>query len=290
MTRKLTFSFVLLAVGLAGARPALAVEPPELEPRRPEERPLGPPATRADGPYELSWSVDLPLFLGSAALWSTMFVLRDGEIRRSCPCSGDDLPGFERIALGRSDAADAASDVLVGAALVAPLLLDALDVSRSGASWQGYWEDMVVVAEALLANGAINEVVKAAASRPRPRIHDLPAGADLSNADDYTSFYSAHTSNTFAVGMAYAFTYAHRHPDDPMRWALYGGAVAVGAGVGALRVAAGAHFPSDVIVGGLAGAAVGTIVPWMHLRSPTTNLAVAPTQGGAAMAISGRFD
>lgn len=289
MARKLTLFFVLLAVGLAGAGPAHAVSPHEVEPRRLEERPLERPATQGNGPYELSWSLDLPIFLGSAALWSTMFVLRDGQVRRTCPCSSDDLPGFERIALGRSSAADTVSDVVVGAALAAPLLLDALDVSRSGGSWQGYWEDMVVVAEALLANGSINEVVKTAASRPRPRIHDLPAGADLSNADDYTSFYSAHTSNTFAVGMAYAFTYANRHPDDPMRWAVYGGAVAVGAGVGALRVAAGAHFPSDVIVGGLAGATIGTIVPWLHLRSPTTNLAVAPTEGGAVMAISGLF-
>jgi len=289
MAKKLAHILVLLAAGLAGSRPAHAVAPPEAEPRPLGERPLELPSTLRDGPYELSWSVDLPIFLGSAALWSTMFVLRDGEVRRTCPCSGDDLPGFERIALGRSSAADTVSDVMVGAALAAPLLLDALDVSRSGASWQGYWEDMVVVAEALLANGAINEVVKTAASRPRPRIHDLPAGAGLSNADDYTSFYSAHTSNTFAVGMAYAFTYAHRHPDDPMRWAVYGGAVAVGAGVGALRVAAGAHFPSDVIVGGLAGAAIGTIVPWLHLRSPATNLAVAPTEGGALVAISGQL-
>lgn len=291
MAKRLTGTFILLALGLTGATPAHAGAPPgeAPEPRPVEEGPLDPPSTPGGGgPYELSWSMDLPIVLGASALWSTMFLVRGSGVRRTCPCSSDGLPGFERIALGRSEAAGAGSDVLVGAALVAPIVLDAVDVSRAGGSWRGYWEDVVVMAEAVLASGAINEVVKTAASRPRPRVHDLPSGSpDLADADSYTSFYSAHTSNAFAAGMAYAFTFAHRHPDDPMRWAVYGGAVAVGASVGALRVAAGAHFPSDVIVGAVAGTAIGTVVPWLHLRSPTTTLAVAPTGGGAVVALSG---
>jgi len=273
MASKLARVLVVLALGLGSARHARA------------ESAADPGVA---GPYQLRWSTDLPIVAGSAALWTTMLLLRPQEVRESCPCSSADLPAFERIALGRSNAAGTASDALVGVALAAPVLLDALDVSRSGGGWQAYFEDMTVVAEALLVNGALNEVVKSAASRPRPRIYDLPPGdASLSNPGDYTSFYSGHTSTAFAAGMAYAFTYAHRHPDDPLRWAVYGGALAVGAGVGTLRVAAGAHFPTDVIVGAVAGTAIGTIVPWLHLRSPTTNLAVAPMDGGAVMAISG---
>ncbi len=244
--------------------------------------------SRSDGPYQLRWTTDLPIVAGSAALWSAMLLMRDQEIRKSCPCSSSDLAAFERVALGRSDPAGTASDLLVGAALAAPLLLDALDVARSAAGWQGYWEDLAVAAEAILVNGAINEVMKSAASRPRPRIYDLPAGDPaLSSTANYTSFYSGHTSTAFAAGMAYAFTYAHRHPEDPKRWAVYGGAFLIGGGVGVLRVAAGAHFPTDVIVGAVAGASVGTIVPWLHRRSPTTSFAVTPVDGGGIMAVSG---
>ncbi|HEY0840449.1 MAG TPA: phosphatase PAP2 family protein [Vulgatibacter sp.] len=250
---------------------------------------LTPPARRAeDGPYRLRWATDLPIVAGTAGLWSTLVLLRSDQVRKSCPCSSASLPAFERIALGRDEGAGAVSDVLVGVAIAAPVLLDALDVANSRGAWTGYWEDVVVVAEAVLASGAINEVVKSAASRPRPRVHDQPKGdSGLEDPDNYTSFYSAHTSNAFAAGMAYAFTYAHRHPGDPWRWAVYGGALAVGGGVGAMRVAAGAHFPSDVIVGAVAGAAIGTVVPWLHLRSPTTNLAVAPADGGAVVGVSG---
>jgi membrane-associated phospholipid phosphatase len=45
---------------------------------------------------------------------------------------------------------------------------------------------------------------------------------------------------------------------------LYGAAT----GVGALRVAAGKHFPTDIIVGAVLGSAIGWLVPTLHPTTP----------------------
>jgi membrane-associated phospholipid phosphatase len=69
-----------------------------------------------------------------------------------------------------------------------------------------------------------------------------------------------------AVTLAYASTFAFRHPDSPARYALYGGAVVAGAGMAFLRMFAGKHFPTDVLAGATVGAAVGLTVPLLHRR------------------------
>src|SRR2546423_585667 len=57
-------------------------------------------------------------------------------------------------------------------------------------------------------------------------------------------------------------------------------------GVGLLRVLAGRHFPTDVLAGAAAGAAIGLTVPRLHRRAAAF---VAPVRGGAAVVLSGAF-
>jgi membrane-associated phospholipid phosphatase len=168
-----------------------------------------------------------------------------------------------------------------------PLLLDALDVHDSGGGWTGFGKDAVVMVEAVVLNGALNQVVKLAAQRPRPLLYDAaPGSPELDQADNYLSFYSSHTSTAFAAGMSYASTFAARHPDSGYRYLVYGGAVVAGGTVGTLRMLAGKHFPTDVLTGALAGTAIGLAVPWMHRRSPSS-IAVYPF--GAGVSLVGTF-
>jgi membrane-associated phospholipid phosphatase len=64
--------------------------------------------------------------------------------------------------------------------------------------------------------------------------------------------------------------------------------VVYGAGVGIQLVLSGGHFPTDVIVGAAAGTLVGTMVPWLHLRSEG-RLSFLPwgLTGGAGIAVRG---
>ena len=59
-------------------------------------------------------------------------------------------------------------------------------------------------------------------------------------------------------------TFWRRHPRGPARWIVAGTYLALASATAALRVAAGEHFPTDVIVGAAAGSAVGAAVPLLH--------------------------
>jgi membrane-associated phospholipid phosphatase len=50
------------------------------------------------------------------------------------------------------------------------------------------------------------------------------------------------------------------------------------------RMGSGDHFPTDVIVGAVAGLAIGITVPWLHERAPEAHVRLVPSQGGLGLA------
>jgi membrane-associated phospholipid phosphatase len=236
----------------------------------------GPAAAQSDSAgsvYRLNWTADLTTIGVSAAAWLVPQLFLDQIVTPKCPCDRADVPFFDRAALGRSSAgARTGSQVAVVGMLLVPPALDVLDVRLRGGSWANVGEDVVVMGEALLVNGALNELVKVTVQRPRPFTYH---GAALDDRDSYLSFYSSHSSSAFAVGMAYATTFSLRHPDSPYRGPIYVAVAAGGATTGALRILAGKHFPSDVLVGALVGSGVGIVVPRLH-RGHELTVAVSP--------------
>jgi membrane-associated phospholipid phosphatase len=223
--------------------------------------------------YRLSWAGDLTTMGVAGAAWLVPELFLSSLVTPKCPCNRDDVPWFDRGALGRSSpTARNTSQVAVTAMLVVPPLLDGLDVRRAGGSWAHVGEDVVVMAETLLVNGALNELVKVAVQRPRPFVY---SGEGLAERDSYLSFYSSHASNAFAMGAAYATTFTLRHPDSGYRYLVYGAVFAGGATTGLLRVLGGKHFPSDVTVGAVVGSAVGVTVPLLHRRREA-QVAISP--------------
>jgi membrane-associated phospholipid phosphatase len=242
-----------------------------------------------DGPYDVRWAIDLPLVAAGVALWVLPVVVLDEVVDPSCSCRRDRVSGLDSFALDRhSSFAKTASDILVTSLAIAPLGLDALDVYRSEASWRGFAGDVAVMSEALVVSGALNGVLKLSVRRPRPLLYDAPPGSPArADPDNYISFYSAHTSTSFAVTLAYATTFALRHPDSPARFWFYGGAVVLSGTVGLLRVLAGKHFPTDVLAGAAVGTAVGMVIPRLHLRS--REVMALPVEGGAVLVLGGRL-
>jgi membrane-associated phospholipid phosphatase len=101
---------------------------------------------------------------------------------------------------------------------------------------------------------AATELSKVLLGRKRPVLYTAGAPDEADKTENLRSMPSGHTSIAFALATSYILNTRDRENKFP---AILAGAAAVSIGV--LRVAAGRHFPSDVVVGaaiGMGGAAV----------------------------------
>jgi len=179
---------------------------------------------------------------------------------------------------GFSDASDVVRWATLGLGLAA--------VGIDGWSGDRLVTNAVIFAEAWYLTSALTAVSKQVALRPRPYAYTEPKG----RPDDSSSFFSGHASSTAVA----AFTAARlidlqRDLPTAARIGLYGGATALSLGVGSLRVAAGMHFPTDVLAGAAAGAVVGIAIPTLH-SVKRVSITVAPgPEGGLMAGVGGRF-
>jgi undecaprenyl-diphosphatase len=107
------------------------------------------------------------------------------------------------------------------------------------------------------------------------------------SGDGGLSFFSGHAATSFAVTTATFVTLHRLHPDDRWPWVvLAGGGLAAGF-VGATRVLAGAHFPTDVVAGAAVGASFGLLVPALHKAPVRVEVAPLAVTAGAGLSITG---
>ncbi len=265
----------LLSVALA-ASPDLSLPPPPPDPDLAAEPERDPSVYRV-GNLDLG----ITAFAIAGAIAPNQFPTR--LIHPSCAAPGSCSPAsvnpFDRFAVDlHSKAAGVASDVTVALSVAAPALADGLRLGLGPA----LREDLTILAETVSVNAALVTGVKYLVQRPLPatyaRLDGLPT-----QAQGYRSFYSGHTSTAVAALTASAWTLRFRDGPQAWPWIVTG---VVGASVATERVLAGRHFPTDVLVGGAAGFAIGTAIPWLHLRRPlgaVTDLGVAPAGRGLAL-------
>jgi membrane-associated phospholipid phosphatase len=236
---------------------------------------------RPESIYEVHLAVDVPVTVvaGSAGLVRILF--EDQLARKSCPCDPSGINALDRGTVGNhSAAAGVAANVTVYGVMAALPLVDLLDVGF-GRTWG---EDLMIYAETLAIDTALQNATNFIVARPRPRTY---AGdpAYLASGEGYLSFYAGHVSTAFAMTSAAAFTIRHRHGEQVWPWVV-GGLIA--ASVAVDRVASGDHFPTDVAVGALAGTAIGVTVPWLHLRRGRERISLSVVSGHG-LGIAGAF-
>lgn len=200
---------------------------------------------------------------------SNMAPVRPGEPDRA------DLLPFDRWNAGTwNPRAAVASDVLVwsvgGAMLYADLWHGVTGPEHGGAARRPFLEDALILSQAYLWNSGLNLHVRAARVHPRPFVYGSRAPeAERLKGEAAGGFYSGHASAAFLGAVYVSTVYPLRHPEFEHRAWLWTGSLAAATATAGLRVAAGKHFPSDVV----AGAAIGSLVGWtfvqLHLKENT---------------------
>jgi membrane-associated phospholipid phosphatase len=149
-------------------------------------------------------------------------------------------------------------------------------------TWWGHdagtvaYEMALMNVQTLAFNSAINGLVSGLTSRQRPYVEELCQGESDTELEDcrsskrYRSFYSGHTSTTFAIAGLTCMHHAHLP--------LYGSAAAdalacvtslgVAGATGVTRIVGDQHYASDVLLGAGIGALSGTLMPYfLHYRT-----------------------
>lgn len=152
-------------------------------------------------------------------------------------------------------------------------LLSAMALPPAGVAANGNSTETVNAglryASAVFAAAALKDVLKTLLPRPRPYVvseyppHGASHGSGV-DPDDFRSFPSGHATlawTAFAQSIRTRCEYPESAAARASLWAS--GALAVT--VSALRVASGAHYPGDVIIGAVLGLLVGGVTPLISL-------------------------
>jgi membrane-associated phospholipid phosphatase len=222
-------------------------------------------------------AIDLLLVAAPALAWTAAVHARPDLIDRYCAmaaenCLKEHVRAWDRISIGmESTRANALSFVTQDSAGYIALLLPLLWVLYRGVknrlsprTTAGLaFTDFVILLQATIWNGLLNELTRLIVQRPRPFVYldPLRFGAEAAN---YTSFYSGHTSFTATAALTALLTLTGREAPRPvlMLSGLLGFSLVVATAY--LRVTSGRHFPSDTIVGALAGFAAAAGIAAFH--------------------------
>lgn len=216
--------------------------------------------------YNYNNKLDIPLSSVASAIslynFTQVYSKESSSEESILALNPDDVNGFDRGAAGNyNPGAKDASDFIFSAAIPTPLIFFAFDKKMRKNYLRLsllYWESMSFMGVAYSTSLQFN-------NRRRPYTYnmDLPMNVRTKGGGK-NSFYSGHTGLVATSTFFLASVYADYHPNSKYKWVLFTSAGAVTFLTAFLRVRAGEHFPTDVILGGLVGTASGILVPYFH--------------------------
>lgn len=125
-----------------------------------------------------------------------------------------------------------------------------------------YGRAALTIGEAAVLTGVLTQVAKFSVARARPYAY---YGNDYSHPDSRLSFFSGHTSYSFAMALSSAMLLAESYPNQS--GTIYSAAFALAILPAYLRIAADKHYLTDVLVGAIVGAGIAYGITRMQLQT-----------------------
>ncbi len=251
----------------------------------------------SDFPYKLSFSKDIPLL--SCALTSeavTLYLVKNRKINYLTYSEVErlninDIVWYDRsvIKYWSPKLADL-SDITKGILAASPALLFLPQIANE--KWENFLILGVMYIEGAALNGGVNGITRRLTQRIRPYLYNNTSiterekrwlcqpGQDYS----YISFYSGHTSIAFFSAVFLSKVYTDIYGKGYGSYIIWGASLFGAATTGYLRYKSGWHYPSDVIVGAIAGSLIGYIIPVLHKKRDKSKISflISPNYGSVA--------
>jgi undecaprenyl-diphosphatase len=252
--------------------------------------------------------VDGLLIVGGATFAELLsLIVSTGEIQPTKPGDPNVLLSIDRVAVTQTIDPNAGTRSTVGVytayayAILDPILSGVRDGRRA------LLVDAIMYAESIALTQAFTGATKIGVRRPRPIDYvncrgdtTTTTAGPCSDTDLQLSFFSGHASATGAISATATYlAFTRTGPRHARPWITLAAGTLLTAFVSYERVRSGEHFPTDVIMGSLAGAGIGILVPHFHHRphyqeksycAPPVWIGFQPNADGTgAMTLGGRF-
>lgn len=234
-----------------------------------------------DKVYKMKYGIDIPLTAAGTA-WTLYGFSKiygrdkvpEAEILALDPA---DLNSIDRSAADNySTKAKSASDKFFYGSMPAPLIFLLDKRMRKDAAKIGllYLEAMAVTGTVYTSSAMIANRFRPYAYNPNVEMGTRRGGGARN------SFPAGHPGLVATSTFFMAKVYSDYHPNMKNKWILYTAAGGISLTTGILRVKAGQHFPTDVMVGIPLGVLSGILVPHFHKNRNNNNWTIMPYKSG----------
>lgn len=238
-------------------------------------------------PYEWNWLVD-GIWTGTALAGSTLglyFIQTKDDITEAelakIMLEEEDIISIDRWAAGNhSETANKLSDIPFAFSFVTPfiMLFDDEVNNHTGQVLGLYLESLATTA-------ALYSLTAGLVDKSRPYVYDDSGDTSLDRRlknNGQRSFYGGHIAASASATFFAAKIYSDFNPDSEGKIFVWTSAALIPASVAYLRVEAGQHFLTDVVIGYVLGATVGYFTPELHKRK-NDNIDIYPSGGRTIM-------
>lgn len=227
---------------------------------------LGFSSLYAERTVDLSLAMDVPLVIASAGVGlGGRWMFKNMDVPGDTKSRSQLFPWDRPFAGNSSRMAGDLSNLFLYCAFLTPALIWSEAWYDGSGSGKEFGVFTVMFLETLAIQSGLNLMVRSTQLWPRP--YTYKSGDDDHEAEAYGSFYSGHASAAFSTAVFIAYSFNYFYPNSSYFPLVTASSFALASGVGALRIVAGRHFLSDVIVGGLAGATIAYGVIKLHETS-----------------------